>query len=103
MSQFSTRNRMERKKVPLAAGHTLLDWHRLANSGKDLAGTRGQFLRLTASEVRLHNKKDDCWCILGGRVYNITEYLDFHPGGIPKLMLSAGKDGTDLFSNCLSF
>ncbi len=36
--------------------------------------------------------------MIQGKVYNITAYLDFHPGGKKTLMQSAGKDGTALFS-----
>ena len=32
-----------------------------------------------------------------GKVYNITPYLEYHPGGIPEIMKGAGKDGTALF------
>ena len=35
--------------------------------------------------------------IFTGRIYNITHYLDYHPGGIEELMRGAGKDGTNLF------
>lgn len=31
------------------------------------------------------------------KVYNLTPYMRFHPGGIPYLMMSAGGDCTDLF------
>lgn len=30
-------------------------------------------------------------------MYNITPYLDFHPGGRDELMKAAGRDGTKLF------
>lgn len=30
-------------------------------------------------------------------VYNVTPYMDYHPGGEEELMKAAGKDGTDLF------
>lgn len=30
-------------------------------------------------------------------VYNISAYMDFHPGGEEELMKAAGIDGTDLF------
>lgn len=36
--------------------------------------------------------------VLRGKVYNISPYLRFHPGGVPILMKAAGKDGTALFS-----
>ena len=38
-----------------------------------------------------------------GNVYNITPYLDFHPGGVDELMRGAGKDGTALFDEVLCF
>ncbi len=47
----------------------------------------------TREEVSLHNKADDCWTIVHGRVYNVTKYLDFHPGGSKFLMKNAGKGG----------
>lgn len=34
---------------------------------------------------------------LGGRVYNCTRYLDYHPGGPQQLMRGAGRDATSLF------
>lgn len=35
-------------------------------------------------------------CVLG-MVYNVTPYMDYHPGGEEELMKAAGIDGTDLF------
>jgi len=32
-----------------------------------------------------------------GNVYNITPYLDFHPGGVAELMRGAGIDCSELF------
>ena len=32
-----------------------------------------------------------------GRVYNMTPYLEYHPGGIPEIMRGVGRDATDLF------
>lgn len=34
---------------------------------------------------------------LRGKVYNITAYIPFHPGGEKELLRCAGKDGTNLF------
>jgi len=88
-----------RNKVVLAPGHSHMDWVRLKSSGKDLRGGIKQPGRYTLSEIRKHNKADDCWIALRNRVYDITAYLDYHPGGRPKLMSVAGKDATRLFGN----
>ena len=51
----------------------------------------------TADEVRKHNTREDIWMILYGKVYVVTHYLRYHPGGIDTLLKAAGKDGTALF------
>lgn len=34
---------------------------------------------------------------LTGMVYNVSAYMDYHPGGEEELMKAAGVDGTELF------
>ena len=36
-----------------------------------------------------------------GCVYNITPYLEYHPGGIPEIMKGAGIDATQLFNEVI--
>ncbi|XP_063168688.1 cytochrome b5 reductase 4 isoform X2 [Candoia aspera] len=86
-----------RSKVPLKSGRSLMDWIRLTKSGKDLTGLKGRLLEVTEEELMKHNKKDDCWICIRGLVYNVTPYMEYHPGGEVELMKAAGTDGTDLF------
>lgn len=88
-----------RNKTALKPGHSLMDWIRLGSSGVDLAGTGGVITAVSHEELAKHNKVDDCWLALRGRVYNITRYMDFHPGGRDELMRGAGKDATALFDS----
>jgi cytochrome b involved in lipid metabolism len=48
---------------------------------------------LTRAEVSKHNKKKDCWIVIEGKVYDITNYVERHPGG-DIILKSAGNDGT---------
>ncbi|KAI8835558.1 hypothetical protein BC829DRAFT_406318 [Chytridium lagenaria] len=85
-----------RKKVPLEPGHSSLDWSRLKSSNTDLRGVP-RISRYTPSEIALHKKRDDCWMAIAGKVYNVTHYMKFHPGGQGQLMRGAGKDATELY------
>ncbi|KAI8606236.1 cytochrome b5-like heme/steroid binding domain-containing protein [Dissophora ornata] len=86
-----------RIKFALAPGHSPLDWARLTTSGTDLRGVMA-IGRYTLADLKAHNKADDAWTVLNGKVYNITAYLPFHPGGEKELLRCAGRDGTRLFN-----
>uniref|UniRef100_A0A3P9AVU5 Cytochrome b5 reductase 4 n=1 Tax=Maylandia zebra TaxID=106582 RepID=A0A3P9AVU5_9CICH len=86
-----------RNKVALKPGHSLMDWIRFAKSGKDLTGLRGRLIEVTEEELQKHNRREDCWTCIRGMVYNVSAYMDYHPGGEEELMKAAGVDGTELF------
>ena len=41
---------------------------------------------LRLNDVKPHNKKGDCWVVVHSRIYDITDYLDSHPGGPDSLL-----------------
>ncbi len=89
---------MERKKVPLEPGHSLMDWLNLSRANKNLSGRTVQGLGVTMAELRQHKTVETgVWTALKGDVFNITPYLAYHPGGLEKMMLAAGRDCTLLF------
>ncbi|KAL1226394.1 Cytochrome B5-like protein [Cardamine amara subsp. amara] len=45
------------------------------------------------SEVAEHNKRNDCWIILKDKVYDVTSYVEEHPGG-DAILDHAGDDST---------
>eukprot|EP00924_Labyrinthula_sp_SR-Ha-C_P005462 snap_masked-scaffold_1-processed-gene-32.28-mRNA-1 protein AED:0.03 eAED:0.03 QI:0/-1/0/1/-1/1/1/0/143 len=50
-------------------------------------------------EVSQHKKDEDCWIVVHGKVYDISKYLDDHPGG-PEIILDvAGTDATEDFED----
>ncbi|XP_077567976.1 cytochrome b5 reductase 4 isoform X2 [Stigmatopora nigra] len=91
-----------RIKVALKPGHSLMDWIRFSKSGKDLTGLRGRLIEVSNEELQKHNSRNDCWTSIRGMVYNVTPYMDYHPGGEDELMKAAGIDGTDLFEQVLN-
>ena len=48
-------------------------------------------------EVKKHNSEEDVWIVVKNRVYDCTEYLDLHPGGIDSITINAGDDATEDF------
>lgn len=53
----------------------------------------------TENEVSLHNKEDDCWIILGDEVYDVTPFLNEHPGGSNILLMYGGKNCIEEFQD----
>ncbi|KIY45449.1 hypothetical protein FISHEDRAFT_49216 [Fistulina hepatica ATCC 64428] len=49
---------------------------------------------LTLAEVKNHNSKKFCWVIIKNNVYDVTEFLDEHPGGAAAILKYAGRDAT---------
>ncbi|KEG12005.1 cytochrome b5-like [Trypanosoma grayi] len=50
------------------------------------------------SEVVKHKAENDLWMIINQKVYNITSFVDQHPGGVDSLTGAGGRDGTDDFN-----
>ncbi|CAJ1949315.1 unnamed protein product [Sphenostylis stenocarpa] len=53
----------------------------------------------TLAEVSQHNNAKDCWLVIHGKVYNVTKFLEDHPGGDDVLLSSTGKDATNDFED----
>lgn len=56
-------------------------------------------IKLSASEIQSHNSRSDCWSIVRGSVYNLTSYVQKHPGGASVIANICGKDGSSAFIN----
>ncbi|KAG7544244.1 hypothetical protein FFLO_03357 [Filobasidium floriforme] len=54
---------------------------------------------ISADEVEKHCTSEDCWVIVGGEVYDVTDFLDKHPGGAGVILNKAGQDATQIFTS----
>eukprot|EP00252_Welwitschia_mirabilis_P013000 TRINITY_DN28733_c0_g1_i1.p1 TRINITY_DN28733_c0_g1~~TRINITY_DN28733_c0_g1_i1.p1 ORF type:complete len:128 (+),score=17.76 TRINITY_DN28733_c0_g1_i1:64-447(+) len=61
-------------------------------TGRDLNGKKAY----SKLEVAQHNKRTDCWIIIKDKVYDVTSYVDEHPGG-DAILAHAGGDSTEGF------
>jgi len=52
---------------------------------------------LSGKDIARHNKRDSCWVIINSHAYDVTDYLDRHPGGPQILLQYAGKDATAVY------
>lgn len=53
----------------------------------------------TLEEIRVHNMSNDTWLIIHDKVYDITSFLEEHPGGEEVLLEQAGADATESFED----
>lgn len=60
----------------------------------DVSGDAG----ITLSEVSEHASADDCWMVIEGNVYDVTDFIAQHPGG-DEILAGCGTDATALFND----
>jgi 4-hydroxysphinganine ceramide fatty acyl 2-hydroxylase len=56
----------------------------------------------TSAEVQSHNTAKSCYITLGPNVYDVTDFLDAHPGGGELILEYGGKDATEILKDEIS-
>jgi len=54
---------------------------------------------LTREEVSRHSTEDNLWIIIDHKIYDVSDFIDAHPGGSVVLAQVAGQDATQAFYN----
>ena len=49
------------------------------------------------TEIRQHTEVGDCWLVIEGKVYDVSQFMKTHPGGRWIILAQAGKDATQAF------
>ncbi len=53
--------------------------------------------RFTMEQVRQHASSASCWTAIDGKVYDVTSWINRHPGGPERILSLCGTDGTAAF------
>ena len=86
--------------LSILTGHTGAEavWKsRIAGGQEVSSGTAAGTISI--SEVALHNSPEDCWSAVNGKVYDLTQWIDKHPGGAVVIKALCGQDGTAGFTS----
>ncbi|KAK6731845.1 hypothetical protein RB195_007977 [Necator americanus] len=54
---------------------------------------------ISLSEVEKHSTVESCWIVMEGKVYDVSKFLNEHPGGAEVIAELAGKDATASFED----
>ncbi|KAF8345569.1 cytochrome b5-like heme/steroid binding domain-containing protein [Amanita rubescens] len=54
---------------------------------------------ISVDELRANNTRDKLYVVIHGKVYNVTKFLDEHPGGDEVILAEAGRDATEAFED----
>lgn len=45
-----------------------------------------------------HADANSCWSAVNGKVYDLTKWINQHPGGPRRILAMCGKDASDAFN-----
>jgi len=53
----------------------------------------------TREEVKKHKDNQSSWIIIHNNIFDVTQFLNEHPGGEEVLLEQAGRDGSEAFED----
>lgn len=68
------------------------------NASSTVAGTSTAAQSYTVAQVAQHNSSTSCWSAINGRVYDLTAWINKHPGGPEHILSICGSDGSSAFN-----
>jgi len=54
---------------------------------------------ITLAEVAEHKERNSCWVVIHNKVYDVTKFLDEHPGGEEVILDVGGRFGSEPFED----
>lgn len=53
---------------------------------------------ITLAQVAIHNSETSCWSVVNGNVYDLTSWIENHPGGKKRILAMCGTDGSAAYN-----
>ncbi|GLB34104.1 putative cytochrome b5 family protein [Lyophyllum shimeji] len=54
---------------------------------------------ITIDDLRAHKTKESLYLLIHGKVYDVSKFIDEHPGGDEVLLAEGGQDATEAFED----
>lgn len=70
---------------------------KVQQKSQSLKGLTVSLTEISLDAVAQHDDYSDCWVVIYDRVYDVTSFLQDHPGGADVIMDYAGRDATLAF------
>jgi len=55
--------------------------------------------KFSLDEISKKNGKEGCWIVIHENVYDVTKFMEEHPGGEEVLLEQGGKESTEVFED----
>lgn len=68
-----------------------------ARSARPIAALPAESARYRLEEVALHASPEDCWLVIDGLVYELTDYLDEHPAPAGVIEPWCGREASQAY------
>ncbi|KZT55327.1 mitochondrial fmn-dependent dehydrogenase [Calocera cornea HHB12733] len=50
-------------------------------------------------ELQKHTTRESCWIMVKDQIFDVTDFLDLHPGGAAVILKNAGQDATKIYES----
>jgi cytochrome b involved in lipid metabolism len=68
-----------------------------ADTSTGITSTSTKVSSYTLADVAKHKDASSCWAAINGGVYDLTAWIDQHPGGPDRILSICGTDGSAAF------
>ena len=67
----------------------------ISTSSESTSGVPGA--NYTLAQISSHKNAASCYSAIDGSVYDLTRWIEAHPGGVENILILCGRDGTKEF------